>query len=54
MAAAPVVGSSRSKGRVVWTVRYRVAGRVVVREFATRPDARAFAREVLLQQRGRG
>lgn len=40
---APVVGSKRVRGAVVWTVRYRVAGRVIVREFTSRDEARAFA-----------
>lgn len=53
MAAAPIVGSRRSRAGVVWTVRYRAGGRVILREFPSRDVARSFAREVLLQQRGK-
>lgn len=53
MAAAPVVGSRRTSAGVVWTVRYRAGSRTLTREFSSREAARAFAREVLLQQRGR-
>ena len=52
MPHAPIVGSKRTATGVVHTVRYRAAGRVLTREFPDRDAARAFAREVLLQQRG--
>lgn len=53
MVAAPVVGSKRVRGVIVWTVRYRVAGKVVVKECASREEARAFARVAAAEHRDR-